>query len=84
MRSPDLPVYFRRTLNLFLVLLNYPPTNRCFLLVAPPAKTILVPGSVIRVDPILNIHTAFLSPWASRVKIPFGPVPEIPLVDAFT
>jgi hypothetical protein len=55
-----------------------------FLALAPPAKTILVPASVIKVEPILKIHTAFGFPPAFNVNIPLAPVPEIPLVEEFT
>ena len=55
-----------------------------FLALAPPANTILVPEPVISVEPILNIHTAFGFPPAFNVKIPFAPVPEIPLVEELT
>ncbi len=45
---------------------------------APPASTIDVAGSVVRVEPIWKIQTA-LAPAApaSSVRIPSGPVPEI-------
>jgi len=56
-----------------------PTCQKMFLAWAPPASTILVSESVMSVEPILKIQTAFALPWASRVRIPFAPVPDIPL-----
>src|SRR5438477_537598 len=56
-----------------------PTCQKMFFAWAPPLKTMLVAGSVVSVEAILKMKTAFALPWPSRVKIPWGPVPEIPV-----